>query len=287
MRKLTLALAGLSTLALTAFALYPRAQARPQPAPAAPSALRCEGRVAAYPGADLVVSAEYGGRLASLPVRELDRVRAGQVLARLDSREQEASLASARARVRELEAEGRFLDLELQRQKRLLAAGVVGQRAFDDADSQLRLSRARREAALATAAQLEAALGKLTLVAPFSGVIVERLAQPGELLAPGGRLVRIADLDRLRVEAEVDEYDLPSLAVGRDVAIEVEGTAGTLAGRVEEVPAAVSLRRLKPLDPARPSDIRVALVKVALPREARLKLGQRVELAIASGSRLK
>ncbi|WP_306600844.1 efflux RND transporter periplasmic adaptor subunit [Geothrix sp. 21YS21S-2] len=287
MRKLPLVLAGLSTLALTAFALYPRAQARPQPAPAAPSALRCEGRVAAYPGADLVVSAEYGGRLASLPVRELDRVRAGQVLARLDSREQEASLASARARVRELEAEGRFLDLELRRQQRLLAAGVVGQRAFDDADSQLRLSRARREAALATAAQLEAALAKLTLVAPFSGVIVERLAQPGELLAPGGRLVRIADLDRLRVEAEVDEYDLPSLAVGREVAIEVEGTAGTLAGRVEEVPAAVSLRRLKPLDPARPSDIRVALVKVALPREARLKLGQRVELAIASGSGLK
>jgi RND family efflux transporter MFP subunit len=279
-----LLLAGLSSLALTALALYAHTDPgpRPLPAQAAPSPqLRCEGRVVTYPGDDVQVSAEYGGRLASLPVRELDRVKAGQVLARLDAREQEAALAAARARIRELDEGLRFLELEQQRQKRLVAEGAVGQRAFDDADSKLKLTQAQREAARASAAQLEAVLAKLTLAAPFAGTIVERQAQPGELLAPGGHLVRLANLDRLRVEAEVDEYDLAALREGSAVEVEVEGQPGRIQGRVEEIPASLSSRRLKAQDPARPSDIRVALVKVALPSGTRLRLGQRVELAIA------
>jgi RND family efflux transporter MFP subunit len=279
-----LVFAGLASLALTALALHARMEPGPRalPAPAAaPPRLRCEGRVVTYPGADVQVSAEYGGRLATLPVRELDHVKAGQVLARLDAREQEAALAAARARIRALDAGLRFLELEQQRQQRLVAEGAVGQRAFDDADSKLKLTQAQREAARASAAQLEAVLAKLTLAAPFAGTIVERQAQPGELLAPGGHLVRLADLDRLRVEAEVDEYDLAGLQEGSAVEVEVEGRPGRIQGRVEEIPAALASRRLKAQDPARPSDIRVALVKVALPRGTGLKLGQRVELAIA------
>jgi len=53
-----------------------------------------------------------------------------------------------------------------------------------------------------------------------------------------------------------------------------------VTGRVEEVPARVAQRNLKALDPSRPSDIRVALVKIAIPPGTGLKLGQRVELAL-------
>jgi multidrug resistance efflux pump len=90
----------------------------------------------------------------------------------------------------------------------------------------------------------------------------------------------VADLARLRIEAEVDEYDIPRLRLGSPVALEIEGLPGSLRGRVEEIPASVSARRLKALDPARPSDIRVAMVKVAVAPDSGLKLGQRVELII-------
>jgi len=283
MTSRNLILAGLATIALTALALYARPEApRPTQAPPVSAGVRCEGRVAAYPGADVVVSAEYGGRLADFPVQELDTVRSGQMLARLDAHEQQASLAAARARIRELDAELRFLDLEQRRLQQLVSEGAVSQRSFDDADSRLRLTQARREAAQASAAQLQAALSKLTLAAPFAGTIIERFAQPGEILPAGGKLVRLANLDRLRVEAEVDEYDLGGLKVGSPVTVEVEGRPGTLRARVEEVPAAMSSRRLKALDPSRPSDIRVSLVKVALPAGTALKLGQRVELSIST-----
>jgi HlyD family secretion protein len=283
MKTRTLVILGAAAVAATTLAFVARGGTRPAPPPVlaqAPAGIRCEGRVAAYPGADVVVAAEYGGRLTQLAVHELDRVRPGQVLARLDSREQEANLAAARARLRQTEAEIRFLRLEQARQQRLLADGAVGQRSFDDADSRLNLSLAKRDADLAAIDQLRAAASKLTLIAPFGGTVVERLAQPGELLPAGGQLVRVADLARLRIEAEVDEYDIPRLRLGSPVALEIEGLPGSLRGRVEEIPASVSARRLKALDPARPSDIRVAMVKVAVAPDSGLKLGQRVELII-------
>ncbi len=274
----------LPVLALAAgAAMLAKAGPKPAASPVAtlPStSILCEGRVTTYPGADVILSAEYGGLLRDLPVHELDPVKAGQVLARLDDREQAAALASAQARVKELEAELRFLGLEQQRQRQLVADGAVGQRAFDDADSKHKLTLARRESALAQVAQLQAALSKLTLRAPFAGQVVERIANPGELLPAGGRLLRLADLKRLRLEAEVDEYDLSRLRKGSKVTIEAEGTAWRGSGEIEEIPAGLSQRRLKALDPSRPTDIRVALVKVSLAPDAPLKLGQRVELRI-------
>lgn len=258
----------------------PAAAAPPPASAAVPAGIRCEGRVAARPGADVMLAAEVGGRVVALDVKELDRVKAGQVLARLDDREQGAALAAARARVVELQADVRFSELEQARMKRLVKEGAVGQRTFDEADSRLNLAVARKEAAAAQVAQLEAALSKLTVRAPFTGTVVERLAHPGELQVAGAHLLRLADLDRLRVEAEVDEYDLGRLAVGAPVTLEAEGLATRWEGRVEEVPRAVAQRRLKSLDPSRPSDIRVALVKVSLPPGTPLKLGQRVELVI-------
>lgn len=250
----------------------------PDPAAARTAVIRCEGRVAAYPGADIVLAPEYGGRLEALPVRELDRVKAGQPLARLDDREQSANLAAARAHAAELEAEWRFLSLEHARQTRLLAEGVVGQRTFDDSEAKLKLGLARLNAARAQVAQQEAQLSKLTILAPFNGTVVERIANAGELLPAGGKLLRLADLDRLRVEAEVDEYDLPRLRLGGPVTLEAEGQSGIWSGRVEEIPEAVTQRRLKALDPSRPTDIRVSIVKITLTGRTPLKLGQRVEL---------
>lgn len=245
-----------------------------------PLLIRCEGKVTTYPGADITLAPEYGGRLDSLPVQELDHVKSGQVLARIDAREQAAALLAGKARIAELDAEIRFLALEQTRQARLLKEGAVGQRSFDDSDSRLKLTQARLDAAKAQVIQQETLLSKLTVRAPFSGTIVERIANAGELLPAGGKLLRLVDLDRIRLEAEVDEYDLSRLKVGSKVSVEAEGISGAWSGRVEEIPEAVTQRRLKALDPSRPTDIRVSIVKIALEGNTPLKLGQRVELSI-------
>jgi multidrug resistance efflux pump len=78
----------------------------------------------------------------------------------------------------------------------------------------------------------------------------------------------------------VDEFDAANVRLGDRATITAEGYDGQWQGRVEEVPDVVSLRRIKPPDPSKPSDVRVLLVKIALDGPVPLKLGQRLEVRI-------
>ena len=111
--------------------------------------------------------------------------------------------------------------------------------------------------------------------------MVARHADPGETVSPAAPLMRIVDLTRLRVEAEVDEFDVAALGVGARATLTAEGYSGRhWRGEVEEIADAVVPRQSRPEDPGRPADTRVLPVKVALRETAPLKLGQRVEIEI-------
>lgn len=273
--------------ALTAMVLIQREPGRKEAAAPAQGAasgnspVRCEGRVAAYPGFDVVVGTDLGGTLESMAVHEKDAVRKGQVLARIDDREQRASLEAAEARVREQGAEIAFQEREVARRRQLFSQGALDRRSLDDSENQLRLAQARRDAAKASMDQFRVQISKRQIQAPIDGVVLERFANAGETLAPGARILRLTNLGRTRIEAEVDEFDVSRLKVGNAVEVRAEGTPETWRGKIEELPDGVGPRRLKPQDPARPTDIRVLLVKIALDEAAPLKLGQKVELRIS------
>lgn len=245
-----------------------------------------EGRVVTYPGAEVRVSAERGGRLLRLDVQEGDPVRAGQVLAEIESDELRAALAEARGRVSEAEAEVRLAELLRDRRRRLLAEQIVSPHDADEADRDLDRARARMVAAQAEAARYEAQLRKSRIVAPLSGTVTARHLDAGETVETGDAVVTVADLGRLRVDAEADEADAGSLAVGSAASITADGYPGQAwKGRVEEVADSVTLRKLKPQDPSRPTDTRILAVKVAFDEPSPLRLGTTVELKIRAARR--
>jgi HlyD family secretion protein len=126
-------------------------------------------------------------------------------------------------------------------------------------------------------------IAKTRITAPIDGVVTARHVQPGEAVEANAKVVTIADLARVRVEAEVDEYDTARVALGAGVAIIAEGyTDASWRGTIEEIPDTVVGRRIRPEDPGRPIDARVLPVKIALGEPTPLKLGQRVEVEIAS-----
>jgi RND family efflux transporter MFP subunit len=246
--------------------------------------IRAEGRLVTYPGAQAVVGTDVGGRLRSLPVTEKARVKKGDLIAEIDADEQKAALAEARRRVTEAEVDMKYFETEVVRSESLLGVKAIATASADRTTHDRDGARARRDVALATAQRLATVVAKTRIVSPIDGTVIGRLHDPGETLAPGAELVTVADLDRTRVEAEVDEYDAGRIAVGSAVTLRAEGHAeASWKGKVEEVPDAVTPRRLKPQDPARPSDTRVLLVKVALDGPIPVKLGQRVEVEIETG----
>lgn len=179
-----------------------------------------------------VVSAKIQGRLSELRVEEGSRVQAGEVLARLESLDYEAQLARARATVMRAEA-----DLaEYQRQARL-AERLADQRVLstdqdEAAQSRVRLAEAALQQARAEVAFNEALLQNTVIRAPFSGVVVKKMAEVGESVAPippgvnistsSGAVVALADLDTLEVEADVSESNVAKLAGRQPAEVTVE-----------------------------------------------------------------
>ncbi|GMU63907.1 MAG: hypothetical protein AMXMBFR36_01810 [Acidobacteriota bacterium] len=240
-----------------------------------------EGRIAAYPGAEVVVSTEVAGAIVRLPVEERQSVRRGQLVVELRSDDLAAAIAEARAKQVEAAAEVRLAETELARAADLYARHVDTLTRRDRAERDLDVARARVDAAAATLVRLEAERAKRKVMAPIDGVVISRVADPGETVEARAPIVTIADLTRLRVEAEVDEFDAARVALGAAVEVTAEGHDGrSWRGVVEEIPDAVSGRRLKPQDPGKPSDTRVLIVKVRLEEPTPLKLGQRVEVEI-------
>jgi len=240
-----------------------------------------EGRVAAYPGAQVVVGTDVRGTLIRVAVEEKQAVKKGDLLAELRADDQRAAIAEARARVDEAEADIRLYEIEVGRANRLVQQKVEAQANADRAARNLDTAVARRSTGQAEVRRLEAELAKSRILSPIDGVVIAKRVHTGETVDAGAALLEIADLRRVRIEAEVDEFDAGRVSLGAAVVVRAEGFDGrSWKGRVEEIPDAVSARRLKPQDPGRPQDTRVLIVKVALDEPTPLKLGQRVEVEL-------
>jgi HlyD family secretion protein len=240
-----------------------------------------EGRVATYPGGEVTVGTEVLGTIVQMPAREKAAVHRGDLLVQLRDDEVRASLTEARSRMTEAE-----VGLRLERARsgldRVLPALGRPTLSPEARREALTTAEARRDAARAAVDRLEAEAARYRIVAPIDGVIIGRHADPGETVAPAAPLVTIADLSRLRIEAEVDEFDIPRVVVNARATISAEGYPGPgWRGRVEEIADAVGPRHTRPEDPARSADTRVLLVRIGFLEKTPLKLGQRVEVEIA------
>lgn len=238
-----------------------------------------EGRLAARPGSEVVLAPDSCGVLADL-VGERAAVKKGDVVARLAPDEPEAALREAEARLLEARAPLAFLAKEAARAEKLEAAGLLSEQNLTKARHDLEMANVRREAAQAVREHAAVALAHTRIVAPIDGVVVARFAHAGETVVSGKPIVRIVDLASARVEAEIDEFDAPGLALGASATVSAEGHAAKWSARVEEIPDVVVARSLEREGPGEPQGTRVVLAKVALDSPAPLRLGQRVEIEI-------
>ena len=243
--------------------------------------VRAEGRVIAYPGAEVTVGTEVLGTIVSMPIRENVAVRKGALIAAIRADSVSASLREAHARLTEAAV---ALRLEQARSglDRILPRITGPPQSPQTIRENLTVATAHRDAAQAEVERLEAEAAKYRILAPIDGVVVARHADPGETVNPASPLVTIVDLSQLRVEAEVDEYDIPRINPHASATITAEGYHGRRwRGEVEEISPVVVARQTRPADPGRPADTRVLVVKILLQEPNPLKLGQRVEVEIA------
>ncbi len=181
------------------------------------------------------VKARVGGELQALTVREGDVVKAGQLIARVDPTEY-----AARARQAQEQADAARTQIDIaQRQydnnKALVDQGFISRTALDTSQNTLTAAKATYKAALAAAEVARKSLDDAVLRAPISGVIAQRLAQPGERVSVDAKIVEIVDLSRLELEATLSAADSVAVRVGQQALLRIEGGDRPVQARVVRI----------------------------------------------------
>ena len=143
---------------------------------------------------DSNVGFEVPGLLQELMVSEGDYVNTGQILARLDTRQQRASLALAKAQEKEVAAQLKLARLALSRAISLLEQNLISQREVDEAVLAVDTAIARFETTQASVENAQIVIDKSSLVAPFDAVVSRKLTEPGSIVGPNVPVVRLVSV---------------------------------------------------------------------------------------------
>ncbi|TMQ59829.1 MAG: efflux RND transporter periplasmic adaptor subunit [Candidatus Eisenbacteria bacterium] len=202
------------------------------------------------------LSANVPGEVVELAVKEGDSVRKGQFLLRLDAaqyqaqlRQSQAALDAAKSSLRLSEVSLEQSESLLKRKESLFERKLVSPEEIETARTQRNTDKARVDVNREEVARSEAAvqsaqdnLRKTVFHSPIDGTVTQLNVERGEIVMvgtmnnPGTVILRVADLRRMKVEADVDETDVASIRLGQTATVKVDALPDTtLAGRVAEI----------------------------------------------------
>jgi membrane fusion protein, multidrug efflux system len=222
-----------------------------------------------------VLRAKTGGTLLSLAVAEGDRVRAGQVLGRIEQAELGSRVAERNAQVESARTSLQQAERTHAGNERLAAQQFISAIALENSRATLDTTRAALAAAQAALDSTRVGLRDATLLAPIAGTVAKRHVLAGEKISPEQQVLTLVDLARLELAGSVGTHQVSRLRAGLPVQVQVEGQPQAVAGR---------LARIAPAADTGTRSIAVT-VDLANPQEA-LRAGQyavaRVDLADAT-----
>jgi RND family efflux transporter MFP subunit len=197
------------------------------------------------------------GRIVEFCDCEGQVVSRGHVLVRLDDREQ-------RAQLQELKAREDFAKREVSRVTELIGRGATTTQAHERVSTDLRTIQAL------ISVQMEK-LDNYTITAPMDGVVLRRDGEVGEIIEPGQILFRVGVPKPLQMVAEVNEEDIPRVALGQTVLLRSDAFIGRgLTGKVRE------------MTPAGDPVAKTYRIRIALPDDTPLRVGMSVEANIVT-----
>ncbi|HWP13571.1 MAG TPA: efflux RND transporter periplasmic adaptor subunit, partial [Ramlibacter sp.] len=160
---------------------------------------------------------------------------AGQVIARVDSTEYASRVRQAQEQADAAKAQIDIAQRQWDNNKALVDKGFISKTALDTSWNNFAAAQANHKAALAAVEMARKTLEDTVLRAPISGVVAQRLAQPGERVAVEARVIEIVDLSRLELEAALSPGDSLDVRVGQEAALQIEGSNRPVKAKVARI----------------------------------------------------
>lgn len=186
-----------------------------------------------------IISSRILARIDSVKVRAGDRVKKGDLLIQLEQSELQSEVLQAKQNIIALQARYEESKQNFDRSVELVKKQLISEFNFDKTQADYQSITAELTAAKQVLSQARTALSYTTLMAPISGLIVERFAEPGNTAQAGVKLLSIYNPLSLRVEAQVREELALTLTKAQKITVELPSINKTVVGEIEEiVPAA-------------------------------------------------
>jgi membrane fusion protein (multidrug efflux system) len=189
-----------------------------------PSTLDAIGTVVAVHG--VTVSADLPGIVDGIAFDSGHAVQAGEVLVRLDTKQEEAQLVAA-------EAQRDLTRLRFERARGLAEQGIVAKADFDQAEAENKQAEAR-------VGEIRATIQRKRIRAPFSGVLGIRQVNLGQYLSAGDAVVSLQSLRPIYVNFAVPQQEVSRLRVGGAISVSAEGAGTAMTGRITAIDSIVN-----------------------------------------------
>ncbi len=220
------------------------------------------------------ISSRVMAVIEEITVRSGSNVEPGDVLVRLDRRDMEAERSQAEANVMAAQAALNRAESDHGRAEQLFRKRTVSREQYDQTVEAMHVARARLQAAQDKLSQAEVMLTFTTITAPREGIIVERLAEEGDMARPGEPLLVLYAPKSLRLEVPVMENLAVHVKLADRLRVRIDAIDGEeFEGTVDEVVPQADFAS------------RSFLVKLSLPASDRLFEGMLGRVSIPSGTR--
>lgn len=255
------------------------------------------------------ISTKYAGRIAEVLAREGERVAVGQVLARMDTAElnvqlsksrangaeAEEAISEAEAAITQRESAVKLAEQELARTLALFASGAISKQTVDQqqsardssaailrgAQARLRTLKSSLIAARASEQLIQTQIDDSVLKSPVQGRVLYRLAEPGEVLGNGGKVLTLVDLSEVYMEVFLPAREAGRLAVGAEARVTLDLATADFA-----IPAVVSFVSPeaqftpKQVETQKERDKLMFRVKLRIPQELVLRHIEKVKTGV-------